>query len=49
MLNRAQQLAKETDGCNAISLRLHQDIDHRPVLVHRTPQIMLPPLIFENT
>ena len=35
-----QQLAKEADRGESVSLWLHENIDHNAVLIHRTPEIM---------
>ncbi len=40
----SQQLAEEPFGRPSIAPRLHQDVEHVAVLVHGTPQILLPPL-----
>ena len=39
-----QQLAEEADRCAAIPPGLDEDVDHVAVLVHGTPQVLLPPL-----
>ena len=38
-----QQLAQETLGRLRIAPALHEDIQHHPVLVHRTPEPVLHP------
>ena len=37
----AQQSSKEPFRGALIAVRLHQDVDHVAVLIHRTPQILL--------
>jgi hypothetical protein len=37
----AQQSSKEPFGGALIAARLHQDVDHVAVLIHRTPEILL--------
>ena len=39
-----QQLAEEPDGRPPMASGLDQDVDHVAVLVHGTPQILLPPV-----
>ena len=43
-----QQLAEESDGRPPIAPGLDQDVDHVAVLVHGTPQVLLPPLDFDE-
>lgn len=38
-----QQLPEETGGGPLIAPRLYKDVDHVAVLVHRAPQLLLPP------
>ena len=44
-----QQLAEEPGGGPLIAPRLYKDVDHVSVLVHGTPQVLLPPWILTNT
>jgi hypothetical protein len=40
VLQSRQQVSEEISGGTAIALLLYQDIQHDPVLIRRTPQIM---------
>jgi hypothetical protein len=40
-LGRTQQLPKDQDGSSSIQSRPHENVNHRPVLIHRAPQVML--------
>ena len=44
-----QQLAEEPHGRPPIAPRLHEDVDDVAVLVHGTPQILLPPWSFTKS
>ena len=37
-----QQSTKESLGCRLVAVRLQQNIDNIPVLIHGTPKILLP-------
>ena len=39
-----QELAEESDRSSSIPSRLHEDVDHIPILVNRPPQVLRPAL-----